>query len=239
MSNTEEAGDRPSEGRRRRAFKNRRDAGKQLAPLLSTYSGSNPLVLALPRGGVPVAFEVARYLKAPLRAFPTRKIGAPGQPELGIGAVAPGRTLVLNEQIIRELAIPREVVDMIIARETTELDALTALYWQKDSSIDLSNHVVILVDDGLATGNTAWAALRALRKLRVDYLTLAVPVCASQTGQWLSTLADAVVCVLQTDNLSAVGLWYDDFEQTSDLEVAYLLDQADRLYRDTDPEAQD
>ena len=235
MSSVEEADDHRPERSRRRAFKNRRDAGSLLAPLLASYRSSNPLVLALPRGGVPVAFEVARYLNAPLRAFPTRKIGAPGQPELGIGAIAPGGMLVLNEQIIRELAIPQSDVDLIIARETTELEARISLYWRNDTGLYLSSRVVILVDDGLATGSTAWAALRALRKLQVEHLTLAVPICASQTAQFLSTIADTVVCVLHTDNLSAVGLWYDDFEQTSDLEVVQLLDQADRLYRDSYP----
>ncbi|MEO6457775.1 MAG: phosphoribosyltransferase family protein [Chloroflexia bacterium] len=234
MNNVEQADDQQPEGTRRRAFKNRRDAGQQLAPLLGSYRGSNPLVLALPRGGVPVAFEVATYLNAPLRAFPTRKIGAPGQPELGIGAVAPGGTLVLNEQTIRELEIPREDVDLIIARETKELDDRISLYWRDDGGLNLSERVVILVDDGLATGSTAWAALRALRNLRVQHLTLAVPICASQTAQFLFAVADTVVCVLHTDNLSAVGLWYDNFEQTSDQEVAQLLDQADRLYRESD-----
>ena len=238
MSNGEEAAEHQPERARKRVFKNRRDAGRKLAPLLASYRGSDPLVLALPRGGVPVAFEIASYLNAPLGAFPTRKIGAPGQPELGIGAVAPGGTLVLNEQIIRELAIHREDVDLIVARETTELDARISLYWRDKSSLDFSGRVVILVDDGLATGSTAWAALRALRKLEVQHLTLAVPICASQTAQWLSTVADTVVCVLHTDNLSAVGLWYDDFEQTSDLEVAHLLEQADRSYRDNDPAPQ-
>ena len=209
--------------RRQRPFKNRRDAGRQLAPLLEPLQGSGTVVLALPRGGIPVGFEVASHLGAPLQAFPARKVGAPRQPELGIGAVAPGGMLVLNEQIIRELAIPQKDVELVVARESAELNERLKRYWGEKPTLDLKGRTVILVDDGLATGGTASAALRALRKQGVGKLILAVPICASQTASALTSLADAIVCLLRTDNLSAVGLWYDNFEQTTDEEVDELL----------------
>src|SRR5687768_6241001 len=233
MSSLEQTdGNRHPEGRKR-AFTDRRDAGKQLARLLRAYQAPSTVVLALPRGGVPVAYEVARSLNAPLYAFPARKIGAPAQPELGIGAVAAGGTLILNEQIIREMSISQEELAVSSARAVAELQASIASYWGEGGGPDLAGRSVILVDDGLATGGTALAALQALRKQGVEHLILAVPVCAAQTARFLSETADDIVCVLHTENLSAVGLWYENFDQTPDEEVVELLEAANRP-RDND-----
>jgi putative phosphoribosyl transferase len=208
-------------------FRNRSDAGRQLATKLTAYAGRpDVLVLALPRGGVPVAEEVARRLGAPLDVYLVRKIGVPGHEEVALGAIASGGTRVLNEGIVRDLAIPGTVIDALAQREQKELERRERLYRGGRPFPDVAGRVVILIDDGLATGATMRAAVEALRAHRPARLVVAVPVGAPQTCAALESLADEVVCAVTPEPFRAVGLWYDDFDQTTDDEVRTLLDRA-------------
>ncbi|MGD9890851.1 MAG: phosphoribosyltransferase [Dehalococcoidia bacterium] len=211
-----------------RMFRDRQAAGRHLARLLQHTRALNPIVLALPRGGVPVAYEIARDLGAPLDVFLVRKIGAPGHRELGIGAVAQGGVRILNEAAIAMLDVPREEIARITAEETAELERRLRQYRGDRPLPDLNSRTVILVDDGLATGVSAMAAIRALRRLHPSRLILAVPVCAPETAEALRPDVDDVVCVLMPRNFVAVGFWYRTFDQTSDAEVLDLLDRARR-----------
>jgi putative phosphoribosyl transferase len=210
-----------------RRFTDRHTAGRELAELLRPLAAERPVVLGLARGGVPVAFEVARALGAPLDVLVVRKIGAPGNPEYGIGAIAEGpgerHVQVLNERAVRELWISHEELESAIARAGAEVDARVERYRAGRPLPDLEGRTVIVVDDGLATGGTARAALQALRAARPGRLVLAVPVGAPDTCRSFASIADDVVCPLQPELFSAVGLWYDDFTQTSDAEVQHLL----------------
>jgi putative phosphoribosyl transferase len=210
-------------------FEDRRDAGRRLAERLAPYRDERPVVFTLPRGGVPVGFEVSRSLDAPLDIIVARKLGAPGQPEFGIGAVAPGGMRVLNERAVRALGIPEDYLDWVSDRETAEVARRLRLFRGDRPYPDLETMTAILVDDGLATGVTARAALLALRRLNPRRLVLAVPVCAQQTAELLRPETDDLICLLAPDDLEAVGLYYRDFEQVPDEEVIRLLEEAQRL----------
>jgi len=212
-------------------FEDRVDAGRQLAERLAPYAEERPVVFALPRGGVPVGAEVSRSLGVPLEVIVSRKLGAPGQPEFGIGAVAPSGVRVLNERAVRALGIEEDYLEMISARELAEAERRLKLFRGDRPYPDLERRTAILVDDGLATGVTARAALLALRRMNPRRLVLAVPVCALQTAELLRPEADDLICLLAPANLEAVGLWYRNFEQTSDEEVVRLLEEV-RLSRE-------
>lgn len=207
-------------------FEDREDAGRQLAGRLARYAEERPVVFALPRGGVPVGAEVSRSLGAPLEIIVARKLGAPGQPELGIGAVAPGGVRVLNERIIRALGIPEDYLDLVSSQESVEVERRLRLFRGDRPYPDLTTRTAIVVDDGLATGVTAWAALLALRRMKPLRLVLAVPVCAPQTAESIRPETDDLICLLTPANFEAVGLWYRNFEQVPDEEVLRLLEEA-------------
>jgi putative phosphoribosyl transferase len=207
-------------------FEARGDAGRRLAERLTLYAEERPVVFALPRGGVPVGAEVSRSLGAPLEVIVSRKLGAPGQPEFGIGAVAPGGVRVLNERAVRALGIEEDYLEMVSARELAEAERRLRLFRGDRPYPDLEGRTAILVDDGLATGVTARAALLALRGMNPRRLVLAAPVCASQTAKLLRSETDDLICLLAPTDLEAVGLWYRNFEQTSDEEVIRLLEEA-------------
>lgn len=205
-------------------FQNRADAGRQLAGHLTAYANRDDVVvLALPRGGVPVAFEVARALRAPLDVFLVRKIGVPGHPELAMGAIAGGGVLVLSNDIIDELGIAPSAVEQVVAGERTELERRERLYRSGRGRPIVTARTVILVDDGLATGASMEAAVEALRPLEPARIVIATPVGAPETCARLRPLVDEVVCVMTPRPFRAVGLWYESFDQTSDDEVIDIL----------------
>jgi erythromycin esterase-like protein/predicted phosphoribosyltransferase len=205
-------------------FLDRLDAGRRLAERLTGYAGrSDVMVLALPRGGVPVAHEVAQALHAPLDVFLVRKLGVPGHPELAMGAIAEGGVEVLSNELIREIGIPQKMVQQVAVRERIELDRRDALYRGGRALPSVRGHVVILIDDGLATGATMQAAVTALRRLEPARIVVAVPVGASETCARLARIADEVVCLTMPEPFQAVGLWYEQFSQTTDDEVKQLL----------------
>jgi putative phosphoribosyl transferase len=209
-------------------FKNRYEAGRFLAEKLSAYANRpNTLVLALPRGGVPVAYEVAKALGATLDVFQVRKLGLPGHEELAMGAIATGGVRVRNPEVVEYLRIPDEVIDEVTARERQELDRRERLYREGRPALSPRGRVVILVDDGLATGSTMRAAALALRQQQPASIVVAVPVAAKQTSEELRAVADEVVCAVTPDPFYAVGLWYEDFAQTTDEEVRELLARAE------------
>lgn len=210
-------------GQLARPFADRRDGGAQLAALLSTVAWEDPVVLGLARGGVPVAHEVALALHAPLDVLVVRKIGAPGNPEFGIGALAEGGVLVLDEPTVRELYVSAEELAKAIARAREEVGRRVAHYRGERAAVEVAGRTAIVVDDGLATGGTARAALRATRARGPRRLVLAVPVAARQTLTALGDEADEIVYVLAPANLWAVGAWYADFTPTTDAEILELL----------------
>jgi predicted phosphoribosyltransferase len=209
-------------------FEDREDAGRQLAEQLLRYTDENPIVLALPRGGVPVGYEIARALKAPLDVFIARKLGAPGRRELGIGAVAQGGVRIINERTVQALGISEEYIERVAAEETAEIERRLRLLRGDRPEPEVRGRTVILVDDGLATGVTAWAATRALRRRAPRRLVLAVPVCAAPSAEAIRPEVDDLVCLKAPSNLMAIGFWYLDFEQVSDEEVIELLEDAQR-----------
>ena len=210
-------------------FRNRIDAGDRLAEKLEHYaSRPDVIVLALPRGGVPVGYEVARTLGVPLDVFLVRKLGVPGREELAMGAIASGGVRVLNEDVISELQIPQHWVDLVAARELEELRRREAAYRDGRRAPDVCSKTVIVVDDGLATGASMRAAVAALRKLGPARIVVAVPVGAQQTCDEFRDVADEVVCAETPDPFYAVGSWYADFDQTTDDEVRALLADANR-----------
>jgi putative phosphoribosyl transferase len=205
-------------------FSNRREAGVELAQRLEKYRDDPDLVvLALPRGGVPVAYEVARALGAPLDIFLVRKLGVPGHEELAMGAIASGGVRVLNEDVVRWYRILDEVIDGVAAREQAELQRREQAYRGGHPSMPLEGRTVVLIDDGLATGSTMRAAVEAVRARGPKRIVVAVPVGAEGTCRELAQLADEVVCVHAPVDFRAVGLWYRDFSQTSDDEVRELF----------------
>ena len=209
-------------------FKDRRDAGRQLAAKLLGYRDQHPLVLGLPRGGVPVAYEVARALDAPLDIIVVRKLGAPGQPELGIGAVVDGDhpESVLNEDVMSILHVSDAYVQREVALELQEIRRRQERYRGGRAPVPIADRTVILVDDGIATGGSVRAALRGLRRSAPRCLILAVPVAPPETIAALRDEADTVVCLSTPLAFHAVGQFYDDFTQTSDDEVMRLLGAA-------------
>jgi predicted phosphoribosyltransferase len=205
-------------------FRNRTDAGRQLAEKLAAYANRpDVLVLALPRGGVPVGFEVARALGAPLDVFLVRKLGVPGYEELAMGAVATGGVRVLNDEIVCGLGISEHEIDAAVARELPELARRERLYRDDRPPPDVAGQTVILVDDGLATGATMRAAVQALRQQHPARVVVAVPTASPDTSEALRAEADDVVCAMTPDPFFAVGHWYEDFTQTTDDEVRHLL----------------
>lgn len=210
-------------------FLDRRDAGRKLAHKLMQYADkSDVIVLALPRGGVPVGFEVARALDAPLDVFLVRKLGVPGREELAMGAIASGGVRVVNEDVMHELGIAPKWLDIAAAAEMPELRRREQAYRDGRPAPSVCDKTVILVDDGLATGATMKAAVAALRRLEPAEIVVAVPVGAAQTCDEFRDLADEVVCAQQPEPFWAVGSWYRDFEQTTDDEVRELLAQANQ-----------
>jgi len=205
-------------------FRDRREAGRLLAAKLSGYANRpDVVVLALPRGGVPVAAEVARALGAPLDVFVVRKLGVPGHEEFAFGAIATGGVRVLNEDVVRALQIPDRVIDAVAAREQEELARRERVYRGDRPPLDVRGRTVILVDDGLATGATMHAAIRALRQQQPARIVVAVPTASPETCDELKRVVDEVVCATTPDPFYAVGLWYEDFSQTTDEEVRELL----------------
>jgi predicted phosphoribosyltransferase len=212
-----------------RRFRDRVEAGRLLAERLREYAGRDDvIVLALPRGGVPVAYEVAKALGAPLDVFLVRKVGLPGHEELAMGAVASGGVLVLDERLIQLRGIGREQLERVVQTELRELDRREAAYRGGREPLDLSGKTVILVDDGLATGASMRAAALAVRRLNPARIVVAVPVAAAETCDGFRDFVDEIVCEVTPKPFHAVGLWYDDFPQTSDEEVRELLTRAER-----------
>jgi putative phosphoribosyl transferase len=208
-------------------FVDRTEAGKLLATRLTHYTGrQDTIVLALPRGGVPVAFEIARALSAPLDVFLVRKLGLPGQEELAMGAIATGGVRVLNRDVVAYLAIPQRVIDTVTQQEQQELERRERLYRGDRPAPELRGATVILVDDGLATGSTMRAAIVALKKLQPACIVVAIPVAPPSTVEELQSEVDEVVCLFTPEPLDGVGRWYQDFSQTADQEVRSLLDRA-------------
>jgi putative phosphoribosyl transferase len=207
-------------------FRDREEAGRLLAEQLREYAGEAPLVLALPRGGVAVGYEIARALDAPLDVMMVRKLGVPWHPELGMGALAEGGAVYINREVLQEAELEPDELRTVIAEEARELERRVRRYRGGRPLPELKGRTVILVDDGLATGGTARAAVRALRGFGAGRIILAVPVAASETAEQLREEVDTLVCVQEPVNLWAIGTWYEDFHQMSDEEVLVLLDQA-------------
>ena len=213
----------PRQGR----FRDRADAGRLLAERLSHYAGRDDvLVLGLPRGGVPVAAEVARALGAPLDVFLVRKLGLPGQEELAMGAIASGGARVLNEELVETLGIPEALIDAVAAREEEELRRRERLYRGERTPPEVEGKTVILVDDGLATGSSMRAAVAALRRRRPARIVVAVPTAPVSTCEELRPEVDELVCARTPQPFYAVGIWYENFNQTTDEEVRRLLAEA-------------
>ena len=210
-------------------FKDRRDAGKQLAQELSAYAGrSDVIVLALPRGGVPVAYEVARALNAPLDIFIVRKLGLPGHEELAIGAIASGGIRVLNHDIVQALKIPQTMIDTVTRQELKELERRERAYRGDRPPPEVRGRTVILIDDGLATGASMRAAVAALRAQNPARIVVAVPTAAPETCAAFESEVDEIVCAMTPEPFYGVGRWYEDFSQTTDEEVRALLEEAVR-----------
>jgi len=204
----------------------RRDAGRALARALESHRRERPIVLGLPRGGVPVAAEVARVLDAPLDVFVVRKLGVPWQPELAMGAIASGGVLVRNEEVLSAVADADEAIERVRAREQAELERRERAYRGGRAGVAVAGRTVILVDDGLATGSTMKAAIEALRLAAAARIVVAVPVGPPDTCREIDALADELVCLERPAMFMAVGQWYDDFGQTTDQEVCEMLEQA-------------
>src|SRR5216117_1523267 len=212
-----------------RVFENRAEAGRELAEKLDKYSGrEDVIVLGLPRGGVPVAYEVAKRLRAPLDVFIVRKLGVPGFEELAAGAIASGGVRVLNEDVIRSIPHADQAIEAVTTRETTELQRREQTYREGRPEPDLRDRIAILVDDGLATGATMRAAVKALRQRGAAKIVVAVPVGPPDTCHEIEEQADETVCLSMPEFFQAVGQYYEDFSQTTDEDVRELLTSAAR-----------
>jgi putative phosphoribosyl transferase len=210
-------------------FLNRSDAGRILAQKLKEYAGRDDvIVLGLPRGGVPVAYQAAQVLNAPLDVFLVRKLGVPGHEELAMGAIATGGVRILNEDVVQALDIPAQVIDAVARREEQELERREHLYRGSRPYPDIAGKTVILIDDGLATGSSMRAAVAGLRALNPARIVVAVPTAAPETCEAFEYIVDKIVCANTPEPFYGVGLWYDDFSQTTDDEVRDLLERADR-----------
>jgi putative phosphoribosyl transferase len=210
------------------SFRDREDAGRRLGERLEQYRDEDPIILALPRGGVPVAYEISRALRAPLDIFIARKLGAPRRKEFGIGAVAQGGVLVLNERAVEVLEIPEEYIVRAVREETEEIERRLRLLRGDRPEPEVGGRTAILVDDGIATGVTARSAVEALRRRGPRRLILAAPVCAQPSAELLRPEVDELVCLKAPPDLAAISLWYEDFYQVPDEEVTELLDRARR-----------
>lgn len=204
-------------------FRDRADAGRLLADLLGSYAEDRPVVLALPRGGVVVAAEIARALHAPLDVLVVRKLGATAQPEFGVGAIAPGGVRIVDRASMRLAGMDDDDLRRVIASETSELERRERHYRAGRGPLDVRDRTVILVDDGIATGVSVRAALASLRKGGAARIILAAGVCSAEAADELRHQVDDLVCLLVPDDLAAVGLYFDDFRQIEDEEVAALL----------------
>jgi putative phosphoribosyl transferase len=210
-------------------FRDRAQAGHLLVARLAAYANRpDALVLALPRGGVPVGYEVARALHVPLDVMIVRKLGVPGQEELALGAIASGGVCALNDDVIRALGIPEDLIHEVATREQHEVERSERLYRQGRPALEMHRRTAILVDDGMATGATMRAAVGAVKQQQPARIIIAVPVAASDTCEELAEEADEVVCLLRPRAFLAVGSWYQRFSQTTDEEVADLLARAAR-----------
>ncbi|HEY7524728.1 MAG TPA: phosphoribosyltransferase [Candidatus Limnocylindrales bacterium] len=207
-------------------FRDRRDAGRQLSTLLGRYASHHPVVVGLPRGGVPVAAEIARDLHAPLDIIVVRKLGVPWQPELGFGAIAEGNVCLVNEALVREAGLGQDEIVAIVAREQAELERRVRAYRGDRRPVPVDGREVIVVDDGLATGGTAHAAIDAMRRRGASRVVLAVPVAPADLVATMGRVADEFVAVRRPGWLLSIGEHYEDFTQTSDDEVRRLLDRA-------------
>ena len=210
-------------------FRDRKEAGKLLAAQLAAYANQqDPIVLALPRGGVPVGFEIAQALHVPLDVIVVRKLGVPGQEELAMGAIATGGICILNKDVVQFLNIPDEVIDEITAQELQELERREHLFRGERPAYDVCGRTVILVDDGIATGATMHAAVAAIKQRQPTRIIIAVPTAAPSTCDEFAAEVDELVCVIRPEPFIAVGYWYRQFSQTSDEEVRSLLEQANQ-----------
>ncbi len=213
-------------------FRNRMHAGQVLAEMLREYGNrEDVVVLALPRGGVPVAFEIASALHVPLDVFLVRKLGVPGQEELAMGAIATGGIRVLNKEVVNHLGIPDHVIDSATKAEQRELDRREQVYRGNRPPPQVRGWTVIFVDDGLATGSTMRAAVTALRQQQPAHIVVAVPVAAASTCQEFQEEVDQIICATTPEPFYGVGQWYEDFSQTTDEEVRDLLDRAAQEYQ--------
>ena len=211
-------------------FQDRFEAGRFLASKLTQFANRpDVVVLALPRGGVPVGFEVAKALNAPLDVFVVRKLGLPGQPELAMGAIASGGVRVLNQDVVRALGIPDELIDAVAAKEQSEVERREREYRDGRPPLDVRGRTVILVDDGLATGSSMRVAAAALRQKQPAQIVVAVPVASAATCAEFQSEVDKVICAVTPEPFWAVGQWYRDFSQTTDEEVRDLLRRAATL----------
>lgn len=206
-------------------FKDRQDAGKQLAETLKKYVNENPIIIALPRGGVVLGYEVANILNAPLDIIVPRKIGAPNDPEFAIGAIAPKLVVILNDKMIKSLNIPEQEIEKIIENETKEMNRRMELYRKNLPELDLKNKTVILVDDGIATGLTTQAAVLSIQLLNPAKVILAVPVCPHDLTNKFEQHVDEFICMNEISDFHAISPYYDNFNQVIDEEVIELLNK--------------
>lgn len=214
----------------RQKFQNRTEAGKLLAAQLTEYAHRHDvLVLGLPRGGVPVAYEIAQALDAPLDVCLVRKLGVPGHQELAMGAISTGGVRVINDNVVDWLRINQQTIDAVATIEARELERRNLIYRGDRPLPKITDRTIILVDDGIATGATIRAAIATIKQQQPRELVLAVPVAGVSTCEELATAVDKVVCVLMPENLYAIGIWYENFAQTSDAEVCELLTQQTQL----------
>jgi predicted phosphoribosyltransferase len=204
-------------------FRDRIEAGQLLGRELAARPIENAIVLALPRGGVPIGYEVAKALRMPLDVFIVRKLGVPGHEELAMGAIASGGVRVLNRDVLDYARVTQQQLDAVTAREERELSRREAEYRGTRAPLDVRGRTVVIVDDGLATGSTMRAAVQALRAMEPKRVIVAVPVGAAQTCEEFREIVDEIVCLRTPEPFEAVGLWYDDFTQTTDAEVHALL----------------